>query len=70
MADKELGITVTGNLSDIESKIQELTSLLNNVDDVHIAADMDTSTIQADIDALQGALNELDSEIISPEVST
>lgn len=70
MADKELGITVTGNLSDIESKIQELTSLLNNVDDVHIAADMDTETIQADIQALQGALDELDNEVVTPEVAT
>lgn len=70
MADKELGITVTGNLSDIEAKIQELTSLLGGINDVSIGADIDTEAIQGEIDALQGALNELDSEIVSPEVST
>jgi len=70
MADKELGITVTGNLSDIEAKIQELTSLLNNINDVKIDANMDTESIKADIESLQGALNELDNEVITPEVAT
>jgi hypothetical protein len=69
MADKELGITVTGNLSDIEAKIQELTSLLGGINDVSIGAEADFEGVKGELANLQETLNTLDSEVITPEVS-
>lgn len=48
MADKDLGITVTGDISDIEAQLNNLTSLIEGIPDrvVNITAEIDSSQIE------------------------